>query len=63
MTITLLKKAIAHQEEFLRETEGTDHPQIKEMRLKSQGRLQAYQECLQALRGNTMLLHISSKGP
>ncbi len=56
--VGLLQKAIAEHERLLNGLRG-DNPQIVEMRLKATGRLDAYSDCLDALRGNTVMLRIA----
>jgi hypothetical protein len=56
---TLLKAAIAKERNFIKACKETDHrdnPQVIEMRMHSEGRLEALEAVLDAARGNLCYL-------
>ena len=59
--IRLLEKAIAYQAHLVESLQG-DNPQIVKMRDEAATALKAYQDCLDALRGNTVMLRIAGGG-
>lgn len=59
--ITLLRSAIARERAFIascKSSDQRDNPQVIEMRLKAEGRLDAFEACLDAARGSFALLRI-----
>ncbi len=58
--ITLLKLNIAKCDESIKDFTGSKHPQHKEMLIEAKARREAYQDVLDALRGNDMMLKCSA---
>jgi hypothetical protein len=56
--IGLLTKAIAEQQRIAKGATG-DNPQLAKIRLEAEVAAKAYQDCLDAVRGNTVMLRIA----
>lgn len=56
-TITLLKMNIAKCDKSIEVFTGSRHPQHKEMLIAAEARREAYQNVLDALRGDDMMLY------
>jgi hypothetical protein len=59
--IGLLVAAIARKEAILAGLEGAENPQLVQMRHELRGEMEAYQICLDALRGDTVLLRLAGE--
>lgn len=59
--IGLLVAAIARKEAVLAGLEGAENPQLVQMRHELLGEVEAYKICLDALRGNTVLLRVAGE--
>lgn len=59
-TITLLKLNIAKCNKSIEAFTGSKHPQHKEMLIVAEARREAYQNVLDALRGDDMMLYCSA---
>jgi hypothetical protein len=60
-TITLLKRAITKEKNFIEVVAKDTNPQIIEMRHKAQGRLDAFEAALDSLRGTHCFLRIYAR--
>ena len=60
--IKLLLVAIEKEKAYIAICEGETNPQILEMKHKAMGKLQAYQACLDAARGDKSMLKIAGSG-
>ncbi len=56
-TISLLKRNIAQCDKSIKAFTGSRHPTHKEMLIAAEARREAYQNVLDALRGNDMMLY------
>jgi hypothetical protein len=62
--IKLLKMAIKREKDFISGCESSDqknNPQVIEMRVRAEGRLEAFEAALYAKRGSFCLLNIYAK--
>lgn len=61
--ITLLKQAITQCDKSIEATTGQQNPQLKEMLIEAKAKREAYQDVLEALRGDTLFLRIAARCP
>ena len=60
-TVTMLKLAIAKENRYIDITKGDTNPQVIAMRQRALGRLEAFEACLDSLRGTHCFLRIYAK--
>ena len=57
-----IRQAIEKDRKFLvNTTDMKENPQVKEMRLRAEGRIEAFRAALDALEGDNVLLNISKR--